>query len=94
MATSKKQTQEIQEVQTIYSIENRDRILKVLRTSSPDEEGMNEIHRLYQLFVDPNQTYYTPPGKCGGCGNGISRLFQKLADWFNSSIHLFPSEYN
>lgn len=74
---------------SIYTQERRLQIEALMKVIAPTNAQIALIYELYKLFVNPLQVPPDTRGGCSSCGNGISRLYWELLDFYKQNKHKF-----
>lgn len=73
----------------LYSIEDKNEILRLFKVANATETDMNNIYELLKKYVRPGAAPYQR--NCN-CILSISAYYQALLEWYSSNTELFSEK--
>lgn len=73
----------------MYTITDRDEILRLMKVGNADQNDINSIFHLYKKYINPNQQSYVM--SCN-CHHSIGALYEKLRDFYSQNGSKFINE--
>lgn len=71
----------------MFTLGDKNTMLGLWKVVAPTSEQVNQIIDLYRKYVNPNQPVSRD---CGGCGGGLSKLYEGLRTWYSENVNKFP----